>query len=343
MKKGRLASLAFLLVAVIALAGCANKYKTSGKIAMGSKNWDKAISDFQKALEQTPNDGEVHYLLAAIMKEQGKFAEMVPHLQAADTLYTKGEGKISDLRESAWKELFESGNNNIKNKENEKAKEDFELATKMLPDNQAAYTNAGYSWQLMGNNDSAYFYYSEAYRLEPENIKVLENLASFTFSIGKYDEAKVLYEKILEKEPQNADAIIGLGSIAEINGDFETAKTLYLSALDQETEKENCGLWFNLGVLYFQKLNMNEEALAAFGKSMEYCPEDVNSYINYFVVLFSLERFDEAVEKLENFTRDFPEECAGWDLYSRALLQKGMRSQALDAAKKFEDCQGASK
>jgi len=341
MRNGRLARLVLLLVMAAAIAGCANKWKTSGKIAMGSKNWDKAISDFQRALEQTPNDGEVHYLLAAIYKDKGEYKAMLPHLQAADTLYEKAGSKIKDLRESAWKELFESGNNNIKNNENEKAKDEFELAAFMIPDNHAAYTNAGYAWQLMGNSDSAFFYFSEAYRIDPENIKVMENLASFSFGIGKYALADSIYKRILEKDPKNVDAMVGIGSIAEINEDFETAKNLYLSAL--ELEKENCALWFNLGVLYFQRLKNSEEALTAFAKAIEYCPEDANAHINLNVVLIYLERFDEAAERLEIFTQDFPAECVGWDLYSQALLRKGMKSKALQAEDKFKECQKSGK
>ena len=125
--------------------------------------------------------------------------------------------------------------------------------------------------------------------------------------------------------------------IADINGDYQTAATFYNSAL--ELEPKNCDLWFNLGVLYFQRVKDSEQALSAFSRAVELCPDDANAGINKIVVLMTLKKYDEALESLETFTRDFPNECVGWDLYSQALLQKGMRNQALDAENKYKECQ----
>jgi predicted Zn-dependent protease len=84
----------------------------------------------------------------------------------------------------------------------------------------------------------------------------------------------------------------------------------------------------------------SEEALSSFMRAKELCPEDPNPRVNLNVVLLTLERFDEAIANLETFTQDFPDECVGWDLYSQALLRKGMRKQALEANNKYEECKG---
>jgi len=355
MVKRKLVWLALLIMAAIFIAGCANKYKTSGKIAMGSKNWDKAVSDFQKALEQTPNDGEIHYLMALIYKEKGEYKNMIPHLNAADTLYTKGEKKVAELREGTWKELFDAGNNDTKSENYEKATDEFQTAIAFEPKNYAAYTNAGYVWQKRQNGDSAYYYFSEAYRIEPQNIKVIENLASLSFNQKKYPQADSLYAMILEKDPKHSEAMIRRGMIAGINGNNEVAVNFYNSAL--QLEPDNCDLWFNLGLLYFQQIKndeealkkdslrdeaLKEEALKSFTRAVELCPEDVEAHINLNVTLMTLQRFDEAMQNLETFTQDFPNECVGWDLYSQALLRKGLKSQALEAADKYEECKKSS-
>ncbi len=338
MSRNKLVILALTVLVAMVFAGCANKFKTSGKISMGSKRWDKALADFQQALGQTPNDGEVHYLIAMCYKEKDDYAAMVSHLNAADTLYTKGEKKIHDLRESTWKELFEAGNADTEKGNYEKARGEFETAIDLMPDNYAAYINLGVACQHLEDIDCAYSGFKEAYRLEPEKIPVLENFAGYCFNVEKYDEADVVYAKILEKEPEHIDAVIRRGMIASINGEFETAVNYYKTALEKEAF--NCDLWFNLGVLYFQQIKNNDEALSAFSRAVELCPDDVNANINLNVTFISMKKFDEAVANLEAFTLDFPDECVGWDLYSQALLQKGMRSKALDAARKFEECKG---
>jgi len=338
MTKGKFLTLTLLVIAALAISGCANRWKTSGKIALGSKNYDKAIDDFHKALEQTPNDGEVYYLLALTYKEKNDYASMPENLNMADSLYEKGKDKIRDLRESTFKELFESGNSETKSENYEKAKDQFETAIAILPDNYAAYINAGFVWQHLGDNDSAFYYFEKAYKLEPENIKVLENYASLLFNLERYDEADSIYMKILEKDPKHVEAIVRRAMIANNKKDFETSAALYDKAL--ELEPENCDLWFNLGVMKFRELKDNDSALSCFTRAVELCPEDVNAQINLCVVLISMKKFDEAVTRLETFTQDFPKECVGWDLYSQALLQLGNRSKALEADNKYKECTG---
>ncbi len=330
-----------LLLAVMMLfvAGCANKWKTSGKIAMGQKNWEKAIGDFQKALEQDPGDGEAHFLIARAYKESRDFESMISHLDAADSLWPKGEKKIGELRADTWEEIFNSGLKNADGEEYEQARNNFEMAIAILPERYEAYTNAGFVWQHLDNNDSAFYYYAQAYRIDPDNIKILENFASLCFNIGMFAKADSLYEKILAQDPNNAEAILRRGAIASENGDYTTAVDYYTRALD--LEPDNCGLWFNLGILYFQEIKNNEEAVNAFSRAKELCPDDANPRINLNVVLLTMERFDEAMANLETFTQDFPDECVGWDLYSQALLRKGMRKQALEANNKYEECKGA--
>jgi tetratricopeptide (TPR) repeat protein len=326
-------------IMIFFVAGCANKWKTSGKIAMGQKNWEKAIGDFQKALEQDPGDGEAHFLLARAYKETGDFESMVSHLDAADSLWPKGEDKIRELRADTWEAIFNSGLKNADGEEYERACKDFQLAIAVLPERYEAYTNAGYVWQHLDNNDSALYYYTRAYEIDPGNIKILENFASLCFNIGMFAKADSLYEKILAQDPNNVEALKRRGMIASENEDYTTAVDYFARAL--ELEPDNCDLWFRLGVLYFQQIKNNEEALKAFSRATELCPDDANPRINLNVVLLTMKRFDEAMANLETFTQDFPDECVGWDLYSQALLRKGMRKQALEANNKYEECKAA--
>jgi tetratricopeptide (TPR) repeat protein len=330
-----------LLLAVVLVAGCANKFKTSGKIAMGSQRWDKAISDFEKALEQTPEDGEIHFLMAKVYKEMGEFEKMIPHLGAADSLYPKGEEKIAELRQETYKQLFEEANTDTKNENYEEARDKYITAISIEPGSFGAYMNLGYVYDRLGDKEESISNFEKAYDLEPENIRVMENLAGMYFNQQKYAEAGSLYTIVLEKDPKHAEAMIRLAMIEAENGNYQKAVDHYNSAL--ELEQDNCDVWFNLGVLYFQNMKDYEQALTAISRAVELCPEDVNAQVNLNVILISLERFDEAVESLENFTQEFPDECIGWDLYSQVLLRKGMRSQALEAENKYTECTEANK
>lgn len=339
MRKSWLAYGLLLAVMILFIAGCANKWKTSGKIAMGQKRWDKAISDFQKALELDPDDGEAHFLIARSYKESGEFESMIPHLNAAEGSWAKGEERIRELRAETWEEVFNAGLKNANSADYERARDDFRLAIAIFPERYEAYTNAGFVWQHLEKSDSALYYYEQAYGIDPGNIKILENFASLCFNTGMHPKAESLYKKILVQDPDNAEAVLRLGAIAGENGEYTIAVEYYTRAL--ELEPDNCDLWFNLGILYFQEIKNSEEALNAFLRARELCPDDANPRINLNVVLLTMERFDEAIANLETFTLDFPDECVGWDLYSQALLRTGMRKQALEAANKYEECKSA--
>ncbi len=338
MRKSWLVYVILLAVMTLFIAGCANKWKTSGKIAMGQKRWDKAIRDFQKALEMDPGDGEAHFLIAKSYKESGEFESMISHLDAADSSWPKGEEKVRELREQTWRKLLELGEREENNEKYEQARDNYTLAIAIFPERFEAYAKAGFVWQLLDNYDSTYFYYEEAYRLEPEKIGVLEGLAGLCYNMGKSARADSLYAKILEKDPENTAALLTRGAIAAENEDYTAAVDFYTRALDLESD--NCDLWFRVGIVYFQEMKNNEEAINAFLRAKELCPDDANPRINLNVVLLSIERFDEVIANLETFTQDFPDECVGWDLYSQALLRKGMRKQALEANNKYEECKG---
>ncbi|UCC80316.1 MAG: tetratricopeptide repeat protein [Candidatus Zixiibacteriota bacterium] len=338
MRRGWLNAAVILMFIAFALSGCANKWVTSGKIAMNGKNYDKAISDFKKALEENPDNGEAHYYLAVCYEEREDYEEMLRHLELAETLYPKKAGDMKDLRQEGWTKLFESGRGKAEEEKWEESREDFLLGSRILPSRYEAFSNLGFVWQHLDNNDSAFFYYSRAYEIAPDEMLVLENFANLCYNAGRYDRAHDLYKEILEKDPGHAGAMARLGDIYGEKKEFQTAIGYYNQALD--IEQDNCNLWFRLGVLYFQEIKDNDSAINAFGRAVELCPEDKDAFINLSIALIMGGRFDEAVEKLSGYVVDNPDDCTGWDLYSQALLRKGMKEEALEADKKYKECTG---
>ena len=338
MRRGLLRIAVVLLALAFVISGCANKWVTSGKIALNAKNYEKAIGDFEKAIDENPENGEAHYYLAICYKEQEDYAKMITHLEKAEQLLPKKAEDCKKLRQDGWSALFESGKKNAEEEKWEEAKDDFTLAQRISPDVEQGLRYLGFIWQKLGDNDSAYAYYSRAYEVAPEEVVVIEEYANFCFNIGKFEEAEGLFKKLLEKDPNDARAMQMLGVIYSDKDDLQLAVEYYNKALD--IEPDNSQLWFNLGVLYFQRLKDNDKAIDAFKRAVELQPEDKDAFVNLSIALIMANRFDEAVEKLSVFVEEYPEECTGWDLYSQALLRKGLRKQALDANKKYEECSG---
>jgi len=338
MRKGFFAVSLLLVLVLLVGSGCANKWVTSGKIAMNSKNYDKAILDFNKALKENPANAEAHMFIAACYKEKEEYDKMPYHLDEAGKLESQAK-KVQTLRSEAWLDLFDSGRDKAKTEDYVGSQNDFIIAVKIDPSRYEAYSNLGFVWQNLDNIDSSYYYYSEAYKIAPDEMSVIENLARICVVNSNYDQAGELYNKLLEKEPNNAEAYQMLGDFEVQKGDNVKAVEYYEKAL--ELEKSNCDLWFNVGLVYFQDLKDDNRAIEAFNHVLEYCPDDINANINLAVALINSEKFDEAIAILEPFLEIHPDECSGWDLYMRALLQSGKRNEALDANEKFEECKNS--
>ena len=328
-----------MLLAGLLMFACANKYLTSGKIAYNAKNYDKAISDFTKALEVDSANAEAHFLLGKSYMAKNDYASMRRHFDAAAKANPKYQAEAENASVEIWNNLFNSGNKNAKDEKWQDALKDFQTAIVVIPTKYEAYTNTGYVWQHLENNDSAYYYYAKAVNLDRTNVKVLSNLASMTFNIKRYDESDSLYAIIIGLDPGNAEAWLRRGEIADQKGDYEQAVTFYNKAL--ELKPDQCDIWFNLGVIYFQRLKKMENAEQAFSRAVDICPEDVNALVNLNVVLISNNKLDDAIARLTSFTQKFPNECVGWDLLSQALLRKGEKEKAYETNKKYEDCKQA--
>ena len=81
-----------------------------------------------------------------------------------------------------------------------------------------------------------------------------------------------------------------------------------------------------------------DDAEQAFSRSADLCPNDLNAQVNLNVVLITNNKLDDAITRLSTFTSSNPEECAGWDLLSQALIRKGLKKEALEADKKYKEC-----
>ena len=415
MRKGWMTLLLALAVVSLVAFGCADKFVTSGKIAMNSKNYDKAIGDFTKALQTNPNNAQAHFYLARAYKEKGDYAQVGSHLDQAEKLDPKLKSQVDKLRDDTWFALagnadssmnevptiekdadthfqkaleMQNGNQpdsatryfnlskaSLRIRDNvhaeglfnqavdqakagqidnarlffvdsvlaaatnglfESAKNKFETAAMIAPTRPEAYAKAGFAWFRLGKYDSSFYYYEKAHNLAPENMEILRNMVKMADVLGRLGLVDTLYAQILEKDPNNVEALVRRGEIADKDGRTEDAVTFYNKALEKKPDQ--CNVWFNLGVIYFQKLQKPDNAEQAFTQAANLCPDDPNTLINLNVILITNNKLDEAISRLTTYTDKNPKDCVGWDLLSQALLRKGLKDQAMETNKKFEDC-----
>ena len=79
-------------------------------------------------------------------------------------------------------------------------------------------------------------YYNNALNVQPDNIKVLYNLAMFYQETEDYDKALEKYRMLLQIEPHHRNALHNMGWIYLVNEDkFEEAIAFFTKAIEQDT------------------------------------------------------------------------------------------------------------
>ena len=206
----------FLVLGLLTLVifSCADKFVTSGKIAMNRKEWDKAISDFHKALDTNPNNDKAHFCLAQCYKEKGDYANMIIHMRPAENPVNAKE--LKKLREDSWFDLAASADtamNEIPQLE-KGAKEDFENALGFIkidqPDSASRFFNRTKAKMRIKEKDPA----EEIFNLAVEKAKAKEydeanknlDLAITTANQVGYGIAKDKFETAIAIDPSQPQA-----------------------------------------------------------------------------------------------------------------------------------------
>lgn len=112
--------------------------------------------------------------------------------------------------------------------------------SKRSPDNADAWTvyRIGESYQELGNNNAAHFYYRKADELAPFIPEFKNKYAVALVSLGRTDEAKKYFEMLIKENPNFAPAYSNLGYALLLGGNAAMAEQLYDKALALDPDYE---------------------------------------------------------------------------------------------------------
>ena len=102
-----------------------------------------------------------------------------------------------------------------KEKNFQKAIENYLIAIKINPNSYSAYNNLGNIMFLTGNRQQAVEYYKKSIEINPNQIDSRLNLGILYYYEGKLNLAAEQFNKVLELEPNNEKAIVYLKKMSE--------------------------------------------------------------------------------------------------------------------------------
>jgi tetratricopeptide (TPR) repeat protein len=119
---------------------------------------------------------------------------------------------------------------------------------------------------ILGRFDAAVGDYRLYLELERGDTAAMHELASLLHrEVRDEDAAELVYHRMLDLDPTSTAAIVGIAVLLTERGRFAEAETLYRTIVDREPTA-----WFNLGLLYREKLDRPQDALRCFEAFVAY-------------------------------------------------------------------------
>ena len=258
----------------------ASSYNTRALAWVKNNKLDKALADYNKAIELDPNNAEAYisrgiawvstHRLNNALADFSKAIELDPKNVAAYT----GRGAVRQGK-----------------RELDKALADYNKAIELDPNNALAYMSRSAMWRDRGEFDKAIVDSNKALELDSENVGIYINRALMRASKGELEKALEDYNKSIELDPNNTLVYIGRGSMWRDRGEFEKALTDCNKAV--ELAPNYAEAYNNRGLVWHGKHEF-DKAIADFNKAIELDSENAIAYANRCVARGRKGEYDEA-------------------------------------------------
>ena len=134
-------------------------YANRGNIYLQQSQWDKALADYDQALEMNPKlSGRIYYNRGSIYDMRGKFDQALADYNMA-----------IELKSHFYPAYFQRGNLHLRQRNWLDAVEDFEQVIELEPDKDQAYFAAGFGYLNMREWDKALEKYNQGIIINPHD------------------------------------------------------------------------------------------------------------------------------------------------------------------------------
>lgn len=184
------------------------------------------------------------------------------------------------------------------------AKEEFEIAYSLEPENPYIAYEFGNYFQMTGDSIKANEFYDSVLDAIALPSKVLLNIALNKLSRQENDKAQEILERAIKEDSQDIEILYNLGKIYFMKNNFDAAKQIFEDAmfLEKNPEIENM-----LAQIYMKEENYHD-AIGLFADIDKSYPNNTFNLMNLAKCALKLDKKDDAKEYLQRYTDIFPED-----------------------------------
>lgn len=264
-------------------------YINRGSAYAELKKYDKAIADYDKAVEFDPknfnayaNRGDVYYALKRydkVIADYGKVAELTPkyhgaYLNIGASYYELGQYEKAiaaydiaiELRPDPAETYNSRGNCYYRLKQYDKAVADYDRAIRLKPDYAEAYSNRGNVYYDRKQYDKAAAAISKAIGLKYYYPGIYTNRGIVYLDLKKYDQAVHDFDISIALDPNDHFAYFNRGAAHGILKHYDEAIADNSRAI--ELKPDHAEAYYNRGYTYFQ-LRQYDETIADYNRALE--------------------------------------------------------------------------
>ncbi len=261
----------FLLQAQHAQPKNPSIYNNLGSLNYIQKEFEIAISHFEKALNLDPNFSQAANNLGNVWQELGETEKAIAAFEMALAI----EPELAE----AWNNL---GNTLSRCKRSSDAEKLFLKALEINPNYKDAWNNLGISYATQGLTEQALFAYNKALELDRNDALTLNNKGNLLLTNNRNQEALNCFEASTRANGLLPESWNGCGYAYKQIGELKKAEKSFRKSI--ELQHNYAEAWNNLGLTLAEQGKL-DEGLSAFCTALELRPYYSQCHSNLLLFL----------------------------------------------------------
>ena len=328
----------------------AAEFMRRGQTYENTKDFAKALADYEKAIEMEPNNTLNRNHLGYFWSVQAKYDKAILELKKAIEINPQFAEALANLGAALFQhgghldeaiahltKAIEINPNHLtaqmflglaleKNTQRVEAISKYRRVLEVEPLNTWALLTLAQALTNQGQPDEAITQYRKVIELDPTNTWPYHELGNSLLRQGKPAEAITWYKKELELDPKNSRAYNRLGQALYDLGQQDEAITLYKTAI--ELDSKNTWAHIHLGNALLA-LGQSDEAIVLYKNAIEIDPKNTGAHTNLGNALLKLGKPDEAIIQYQTAIDDDPMYSPAYISLGNALLQLGQLDETV--------------
>ncbi|NCA93783.1 MAG: tetratricopeptide repeat protein [Sphingobacteriia bacterium] len=276
-----------------------------GSLSFDSKDFNKAIFYFTKAIELDSNDAKVYSERGTAYANMDKFDEAIDDYTKFIELnidFNNTESVDLETRDGIKFFLnsyfnyvnvyYNRGRAYFDTKKFKKAIADFTKVIELDPNHVKAYNNRGRVYADTKKLEEAIADFTKVIELDPNHTKAYYNRGIVYDDIKKFDKAINDYDKVIELDHNNAHAYNNQGVVYHKIKNLKKARINFSKAI--ELDPRYVDAYINRGAVFRDTKRFNE-AIADFTEVIKIAPSFFVAHSNRGAVYTDIQKFDEAI------------------------------------------------